>query len=187
MLNLQGAVMKSRFLTSIVLVIITCYINAAAQTVYKKINTDGSVEYSDQAFAGASAIQITGQNQTQLPAPSAPVNFTKDPAATTLVPTPNYAIAIQAPQSGQSVRNNSGNLTIVVQTTPKLGKKLKVQLLINNSPLGEPKQQTVFKVKNINRGEVKIKTQLLNSLGNILATSSETVVYLHRVSIIRTN
>ena len=156
-----------------------------AGTIYKKVNKDGSTEYSDQPFNGAKPVEITISNPTQLPS-LPPQQHSNTPPESPAIQT-DYTISIQSPASQQSIRSNNGDLTIMVQTTPELTAKLKIQLFINNVPYGEPSQQTVFNVKNIDRGEVKIKAQLLTSLGNVLATSSEAIVYLHRATVRRAN
>lgn len=181
--------MNLRALTSVLILLTMLLATALAGTLYKKTNADGSVEYSDKPFAGATAVETQQSNQASLPALPRPDNQTEsrqDPLPDSTL-SQDYAISIQSPVSQQSIRSNNGDLTIMVQTTPKLTPALKVQLLINNSPYGQPSQDTVFKLKNLDRGQVKIKAQLIDNNGNVLATSSEAIVYLLRVAVKRAN
>lgn len=175
--------MNNRMLYCIVLIFIALLGSVTAGTLYKKVNKDGSVEYSDQPFTGAKPVEFTINNQTQLP----PLRRQQDSGRHTNSQATDYAISIQSPSPQQSIRSNSGDLTIMVQTTPALTRGLLVQLFINNAPHGKPSQHTVFKVKNIDRGEVKIKAQLITSYGNVLASSPEAIVYLHRATVRRAN
>jgi len=180
--------MKLSLLICTAFLVTSGYNCAFAATVYKKTNSDGSISYADLPFTGAVAAEVKLKNVTPLPAlttapnASAPVSSSLQSAVTQ-----NHAITIATPQHQQTVRANDGRLTVMVQTTAPPSNKITIQLFINNSPYGQPSQNTVFEVKNIDRGEVRIKAQLLNKLGNILATSPETVVYLHRATVKRTN
>jgi len=157
-----------------------------AGTVYKKVNKDGSVEYSDMPFPGAAELTLKDiKAQNTLPSFKRPSTTNKKSAR--VQADTKAAISIQSPSNGETIRNNQGNLTILVQKQGSKNNKYKTQILINGAPVGEPTQASVISIKNINRGEQKIKAQLLSSSGKILATSSETVVFLHRASIIRSN
>lgn len=169
-----------KILTGILLMTATCYHSAIAQTVYKKVNKDGSVQYSDLPFPGAETITIKKSTQTTLPSVNFKPKFSQPELAKI-----NHSVQIISPQNGETIRNNSGNFTIMVQTTAMLSSDLKLQLFLNNIPFGEPSEDIVFKVKNVDRGEIKIKYQLQDSYGNILATSPMTVVFLHRARISR--
>ncbi|NRA71787.1 MAG: hypothetical protein HRU24_12250, partial [Gammaproteobacteria bacterium] len=151
-----------------ILLVCTIGCNTAnANTVYKKINQDGSVQYSDLPFPGAIAITIKQSNQTTLPA----VHFKPDTSSANNVTKANYQLKISSPESGATIRNNSGDFTIMVQTTASLSPSINFQLFLNNTPYGEASEDTVFKLKNIDRGEIKIKVQLQDNNGNLLATS----------------
>jgi|GEM_PF-2002546 len=178
--------MKLVSLTTIILIASLIGFNTIAATVYKKVHDDGSVSYSDQKFTGAVATEVSLKNTSKLPSTvtkNQQSSSLKKPAQASKPP----AVSILSPQPQQTIRANDGNLTIVVQSTPSLNDQLKVQLYINNTPYQNPSQTPVFNIKNVDRGEVKIKAELLDQFGNILATSSDTIVYLHRARIKRAN
>jgi len=180
--------MKFTLLICAAFLVASGYSTVFAGTVYKKTNSDGSISYADQPFTGAVATEVKLKNNTPLPKLTTTPNISASTSSSLQsVVAQSHAIAITRPQHQQTVRANDGQLTIVVQATPRPSKNLKIQLFINNSPYDQPSQHTVFNLKNIDRGEVRIKAQLLNKLGNILATSQETVVYLHRATVKRTN
>ncbi len=172
---------KSSLLFIALVTLLLC-LNVQAGTVYKKVNKDGSVEYSDKPFKDAKAVIIPNQQQSQLPS-LAPV----------IIPTYKHSnktnasnkITITMPKHGATIRNNNGNFTIMVQKVTKTKQQPYTQISINGIAYKKPSQGNVFKVKNIDRGEVTIQAKLLNNSGNVLATSLETVIYLHRVSNIK--
>jgi hypothetical protein len=97
------------------------------------------------------------------------------------------SINILTPSNGDTVRSNGGNLTIMVQKQLAGEKQYLTQLFINDKPYLKPFKGTVLKAENLDRGIIKIKAQLQNRSGNVLATSSETVVYMHRATVNRSN
>jgi len=174
----------SKFIVVVVAIMIALIGSANAYTVYKKVNKDGSVQYSDKPFPGAIKVKLPPVNTQdpiiKQPDFEPPTNQAQDKKV-------NASIDIITPNNGDSVRDNAGNLTIMVQKQLPDKKTYLTQLLINDRPYSKPFKGTVLKVKNMDRGIIKIKVQLQNSSGNVLATSSETVVYMHRASVIRVN
>lgn len=163
--------------------LLVCYVaigtEVSAFTVYKKVNKDGTVVYSDKPFPGAKKVNLPPINtrKTQ-PLPT--------PIVTEKVPEKEVAtITILSPTNGDSIRSNAGELTVTVGTTHAADNRYKIQLLINDKPYGVPVQTTTFTLKELDRGIIKIKAQLQGRRGKVLATSSETVVYMHKASINR--
>jgi len=170
-----------------IFLVIACTLFAAlinAGTVYKKVSKDGSVQYSDKPFPGAVELKLKDIDaQNTLPRFIASTSsITKSNKATG---NKKAEITIISPIHGDTIRNNQGDLTVLVQKKGAKNKSYKTRVLINDSTVTKPTQSTVIEVKNLDRGEQKIKVQLISSSGKILATSKETVVYLHRVSVIR--
>lgn len=174
--------MKHAFTIAAYLLLTACILSAHANTVYKKVNKDGSVQYSDKPFPGAIEHKLKDMDsQSKLPALLPPSTFKGQKSQNKI----KTSITIVSPQHGATIRDNQGSFTILVQKQGDKKKNYKTQILVNGSPVGEPTQASVIPLKNIDRGEIKVIAQLLSSSGKILATSEETVVYLHRASVIR--
>ncbi|MDP2561041.1 hypothetical protein [Psychrobium sp. 1_MG-2023] len=172
----------------IILMIAITY-GSQAGVVYKKVMPDGSVKYSDKPFLGSKPVLIkdrstrNNKKQTVSRSLSTSKSLIDDKEKTKSKVRP--AITINSPAHGDTIRDNNGNFTIVVQPTIDKKAQYKIQLFLNNKPHGKPSQSTVYNIKNHDRGEVKIKAQLQSSSGQILATSKEAIIYLHRVSVIK--
>lgn len=164
--------------------LLICYVMISSQTsaftVYKKVNKDGTVVYSDKPFPGAKKANLPPINTRKTQPLPTPIVADKPPqkekAAT---------ITILSPTNGDSIRSNSGELTVTVGTSLSADSRYKIQLLINDKPHGLPAQTNTFALKELDRGIIKIKAQLQGRRGKVLATSSETVVYMHKASINR--
>lgn len=153
-----------------------------ADTIYKKIKTNGNIEYSDQPSLEAIKVMLPPANiQISIP-PVALAPVPSEPSSLVVA-----HIHIVSPKNNESIRSNAGEFTIVVQKKQPNNQPYFIQLFINGKPYLKPLKGTVFKVKNIDRGIVKIKAQLQSNFGNILAVSQETVVYMHKASVIHKN
>lgn len=171
----------NKLFTLFLIFVLTNLIYAQAFTVYKKVNKDGTITYSDKPFPGSVKAKLPPIN-TQDPQRIQPPNL---PEVVNTPPKQIISIDILSPTNGDSVRSNEGKLTIMVQKQQPAGKKYLTQLIINGEDYKKPIKGTVFKVKNLDRGIIKLKAKLLTRSGKILATSSETVVYMHKTSIIQ--
>lgn len=173
----------NKFIVVLITLVLALSLPVSAFTVYKKVNKDGSVSYSDKAYPGSIKIQLPPIN-TQDPQVKQPVIESTITKSNEKV---SASIDIITPSNGDTVRNNAGNLTIMVQKRLSDKKQYLTQLLINDKPYLKPFKGTVFKMKNVDPGIINIKAQLQNRSGNVLATSSETVVYMHRATVNRSN
>lgn len=163
--------------------LLICYVVTSNQvlafTVYKKVNKDGTVIYSDKPFPGAKKVNLPPINTRKTQPLPTPVISEKPPEKEAA------SIEILSPTNGDSIRSNGGELTITIGTTYSTGNRYKIQLLINDKPHDVPTQTNIFTLKELDRGIIKIKAQLQGPRGKVLATSSETVVYMHKASINR--
>jgi len=170
-----------KFLITLLIVIVVFPVDA--YTVYKKVNENGKIEYSDKPFPGAFEVKLPPVNSQDAPPLLPPIESSPTPESLTVKP----EINIVSPNNGDSIRSNPGELTIMVQTTVPDDQQYFSQLIINNKPYLKPFEGTVLQLKNLDRGIINIKVQLQSSVGNVLATSKEIVVYMHKATINRAN
>jgi len=166
------------------ILLISCACQLGAETVYKRVNKDGSIEYADKPFKNAKLLKLKDiSQQSKLPTliaakPQADITGSDRKTQTA-------RINILSPTHGETIRNNQGNITVMVQSHADQQTKTRTQILVNNILVSEKTQASVIQLKNMQRGELKIKAQLISSSGKILATSNETVIYLHKASVNR--
>ncbi|MGB1298693.1 MAG: DUF4124 domain-containing protein [Psychrobium sp.] len=163
----------------IVIILLSLALTASAFTVYKKVNKDGTVTYSDKPFPGAKKAKLPPINTRATQPISKPIEAEKPKKREVA------SIVILSPTNGDSIRSNGGELTIRVEATHKPDKDYVVQLMLNDKPHGKATKNTEFKLKELDRGIIKIKALLQTRRGKVLAVSDETVVYMHKASINR--
>ena len=123
---------------------------ALAATVYKWVDENGVVHYSDQPHPNAEKLQVHAAQSykpSALDAPAAGGGAT--PAA---APAPYRGCAIVQPQDGQAFANVD-SLTVVVQTDPQLHQGDKVYVTVDGQALngGNP-TGSQFVLSPVDRG-----------------------------------
>src|SRR5215831_10565521 len=115
------------------LLLLICSV-ALAATVYRWVDENGVVHYSDQPHANAEKLRVNAA-QTYKPAAldNAPAGGGGQAAATAAV-TPYRGCAIVQPQDDQTFANID-SLTVVVQTDPQLHQGDKVYVMVDGQAL----------------------------------------------------
>jgi hypothetical protein len=152
-----------------------------AEKIYKIIDGQGNVSYSDQFVEGAQAVNLQNINtMPSLKLPDKPSNKLSEP---TQYQQPKVELTILQPAEKQSIRSNNGHLTVVAsyQSIPTGI----YQLFINDKHVASQSsdQNTItFEQYNLDRGELVIRVTLIDQAGKVLASSPSRTLYLHRAS-----
>lgn len=149
-----------------------------ADTVYKKIQKNGTVEYSDKLSSKAVKVNLPPANVQLFVVPEIASTLPKNPSRLT------PQIKIISPKNNASIRSNGGEFSVVVKENKPTTQSYLVQLFINGDPYSTPQKEFVFKLKNIDRGAIKISVQLQSTDGDVLANSQEITLYIHKASVI---
>jgi len=151
----------------------------AADKVYKKVNPDGSVEYSDQPFEGGEEMPVQ-----QAPA----MKFEKSPRIDFHTSTRRdrddeapYQVAITAPANNESIRDNTGNVSLQGEVQPHLRGGHQLRWVLDGEPLDEI--GTTVQLDNVDRGSHTVKLEVVDNDGEVLAASPGVTFHLMRRSI----
>lgn len=95
------------------------------------------------------------------------------------------SIQIISPQDGQGVRANNGDFDVVVKTTPGLNASARHKLLltIDGRAVSAPQLDTIFHMKNIDRGGHTLRLFVVADDSTIIYESRPVTVYVLRTSI----
>ncbi|HEB56233.1 MAG TPA: DUF4124 domain-containing protein [Gammaproteobacteria bacterium] len=133
----------------------------AATKVYKKVNPDGSVEYSDVPFAeGGKAIKLKPLPTVSLP-PLAPARL---PPPAPVKPFQYESIRILSPRNDEAIRSNNGNLSIKGELIPGLQSKRKhhIEWLLDGKIVPGANGLNL-NLKNLDRGTHQLQLRVLNA------------------------
>ncbi len=169
--------------TGISIIIVLCGLtgfNAFADTVmYKKVNEDGTITYSDTPFPGAKKVILKEPSSV---IPSSP------PKSVPVIPQPvvkkkKHKLSILSPANESTVRDNSGNFRIITKLEPSIGG---IYTLDMNGVTYES-STGVFDLKNMDRGEYTFKVTFSNKSGKVIASSPQSTLFLQRASVLFNN
>lgn len=157
----------------------TTMVNSAQ--LYKIVNEDGSVTYTDTYQPDAQEVDLTSSNSAVMASMPTPSN----PQKKTIKAFPVFKLNFISPEDKQTIRNNLGTVTIFAslssaKTTVAMPSG-KFQLFIDGK-LAQSKPVPTFTVQNLDRGEHSVQIKLIHQTGKILASTETRVFYLKQAS-----
>ncbi len=163
-----------------ILCLLLLCISVSAQVVYKTVKADGSVVYSDVHSEGAVPVNLSSMNTVVVPSLN---SASKQAVNNKPVPKPKakiqYVVSIRSPLAEQTLRDNSGAVTINVEVVPK--KSGKFELILDNQVV-KTQSENQFQLESVNRGAHIIQVNFLDNSGKILASSKPQTFYLQKAS-----
>ncbi|MCL1075717.1 DUF4124 domain-containing protein [Shewanella dokdonensis] len=166
--------------------VILCLWSVAAQaTVYKWVDKDGNIHYSDQPHADAQQVQLreNTSNQVSMP-PVKPISVANDSEETTEQKT-RYQVSIVSPHHEETIRDNAGDFTVTGEVQPQLASGHYLQLYIDGVATTDAQASALFSLKDIDRGEHQLQLKVVQQNGKVLASSSEITIFLHQAGLIK--
>ena len=169
-----------RFVAFLILAI--CLVTASAHDVYRWIAADGSVHYSDQPHAGANIITLPDWPPPQ---PRRQVLPPPPPRATGRPAFNGYdKLSIIKPRSEENVRDNQGNVKVVLTLEPDLETTMdhRIQLLLDGRVQGAPADSLEQSLQGVERGEHTVTARVISEQGRVLIKSRPVSFYLEHAS-----
>lgn len=174
----------------ITLLLCAIFTSTAVAEMYKWVDPDGNISYSDQPpFKGAqklNAPEITTVPAANVPEkkpdPSAEDSKSKDKK------TASYTyLKITSPVDDATIRDNEGNFSVSITIKPALNTKKGHYFSVFMD--GKTVQDKIYvgsaSLNNVDRGTHKISVAVKNDKGKILRKSKAITVHLHRQSVVR--
>lgn len=154
---------------------------AAAQSVYRVVDEDGNVTFTDTPPSGAVAeVQpLNAPNTT--PAISIPGQPSADdtaPHSTDAMV--EYDTRITSPADQSTIPMGPGNFVVQVAVRPGLGTGEQLVLTLDGEPVSAPQRTSSWQLTNVFRGEHRLQVLRLDANGARQHASAEQVVYVMR-------
>ena len=163
------------------LLIIFCLLAplSSAQTVYRHVDQQGNITFSDQAAPGAEAITLR-KAQTIAPPPAGA--FRPAPAAKQGAWAGYERLAIVKPLDGQTIVGAAqGNLDVLVDLKPALRASDTLILLLNGARAERAKTAN-FTLSNLERGAHTLRVAISNAQEKLLQRSAPVTVHVKRTA-----
>ncbi|WP_019029506.1 DUF4124 domain-containing protein [Colwellia piezophila] len=165
-------------LFTLLIITIAAPVHPSTAKIYVWRNENGVLVFSDSPKAGAVEVKTKPGNviQSSTSVDTAVLDITPQ------VTVEEYEIAIDTPKNNATIRDNTGSIYIAGGIKPRFKRGLEVQLFLDGKPHQKPQTHSMFSLRNIDRGEHKIKMLLLDEKGKVIASSTSVTFYMHRAS-----
>lgn len=161
-----------------------------AATIYKKIDANGNVVFTDippRAEETAETIDLNSPNSfTPNDAELVdPAMLTADTDATEEAAAADYeysALYVTSPTDDATLRDNAGNVTVTAQVEPGLAANHALRLVMDGTPVATGNQTGTFPLANVDRGTHQIQVQVVDEEGTVVFAGQPSVFHLMRYS-----
>ncbi|GAA4894063.1 DUF4124 domain-containing protein [Ferrimonas pelagia] len=145
--------------------------------IYKWVDDDGKVHYSDKPRSGATAVSLKPGSTVHLPTSTRSLS-TESQADEQIA----YRIDLIAPEDEATVRNNQGQLDLQIALEPALAADHRVQLWLDGRLSRTLGSGGSFALDDLDRGEHQLQAKVIDKSGKVLALSPTRTVFMHRHS-----
>ena len=167
--------MKIRSHLLIYLVLVTV---ATAETVYKTMDEEGNIVFSDNLTEGAEVIEIKEIQTISFPETK---SFDYTPSKKKQSNAQYTKLYITYPENDATIWNNEGNVSIEIKIEPALHEKDLIVLFMDGKQLSTGTIPQ-FSLTNIDRGTHAIDVAVKNAKDELLRRSAKIVFHLRRMS-----
>lgn len=148
--------------------------------IYKLTDKNGNITYTDTPEKGAEKVEITAPPllHDAIP-PSASVEQNKvDTLQTTEQKKPYTVFVISSPLNEETIHNNP-NIMITIAIEPDLQKGDKIQVFVDERPIGDAVPNTQISIGRLERGIHQVKAVVIDENQKILKISPSITIYAH--------
>jgi len=166
--------------TSVLLSALIALNTSAQADIYKSVNDEGVIEYSDQPRDGAEKIKVKNPQSITLPK-GADVFTSDNPStnATTEGEATYQRVTITQPANDSAFNSGNGLVSVSSETTPALQPGHSLQLVMDGTPYNS-NQSGSFGLSNVDRGTHQLQVNVIDSAGKTITSSDITTFTLHR-------
>lgn len=155
---------------------------AAAEDVWRWVDEEGVIHFSDRPHPGAERVQI-GPVQT-FPAPVLSPARETTPSQPGEPAAPYSRVEIASPAAGETLWNIAGELSVQVALEPQLAGGHEMRLYFDGNPVeGAPQGSGQFALGEVYRGEHTLRAAIFDAEGRELASSETITFYVQQTSI----
>ncbi|WP_246840866.1 DUF4124 domain-containing protein [Hahella sp. CCB-MM4] len=151
--------------------------------IYRWVDDQGNVEYSDQPRDGATKIEVQDPATISLP------KLSNLPATTSGEDTPpplQYKrLQITFPENGSAFHSGDGNITVLTEVSPDLLPNHSLRLTMDGSVMGTTKAG-FFTLTNIDRGTHVLQLDIIDN-SSVVQSGPSVTFTIHRPSVLKKN
>lgn len=154
----------------------------ASAQIYKTIDKNGNVVYTDQPSKSGTAHETVELKQTNTAPPPPEVVRPEPEPDEDAESTVSYNVAITAPEHEATIPNGPGNFPLVASLEPRLAEGENLQLYVDGVAWGDPQRALVWQLTNVFRGAHDLTVSVIDADNSPISTSTPVRVYVFRPS-----
>ncbi len=162
--NLFRYAKQMRLIVSLMIVLYACFLGA--ETVYKTVDEDGNIIFTDKPSEKSEEIKIQDLQTIDNPNP-AKYKPGSNQADKTQFKYESFEVT--KPESGAGIRSNTGNVSISVSLEPGLRGGHKIILSMDGNEIGTGYSASL---QNVDRGTHSINAKVIDGNGKTLISTS---------------
>lgn len=154
---------------------------AANAEVYRQVDAQGNVTFSDEPSAGAEAIQVKPVTTITLPKMQDLEQLNKPPEQEQEDAVFYDLVQIVYPQNNQALHGGSGNVEFRLTSNPQLRDGHKYEVTVDGQPVGQNTSSTIL-VQHIDRGTHQAGVNIVDRNGVQIGSGTGITFTVHRPS-----
>lgn len=158
-----------------------CFGVFAQERVYKRVNPDGSVEYSDQPIQGAEVMKVPKGSTFTMPETPASAAAPADTGAEE-VKVVYDNLEISRPSNDETIRSNEGKLTALARVEPALDANHRFRWSLDGE-IVQDVNSPELRLNNIDRGSHTLQAEIVDANGRVIISSESVTFHLMRYRI----
>ncbi len=162
----------------LVAVVLSAVLGTAHAGVYKWVDADGNITYSDRPQPGAEEVDVGSVQTYEAPSLPAP-----GPSSVEKAVVPSYEVfAVVTPTDDETLRDNGGTVPVSLKISPGLGPDHSISIFMDGKDLGGDGRTTSLTLEDVDRGSHTIYAAVLDGDGKQVARTDPVTFHLHRTS-----
>ena len=159
-----------------------CFSVFAQDRVYKRVNPDGSVEYSDQPIEDAEVIKVPKGSTFTMPSGSTSSRSRSSSSQRDLDTAIYQSLVISSPKNDEAIRSNEGRVTALAKSTPTLQQGHSFRWTMDGRVLQQEISSPVLQMTSVDRGSHNLEVAIVDAEGKVVISSEKIVFHVQRVS-----
>lgn len=159
-----------------------CLATAAQGAVYRWVDKDGNVVFSDRPQPGAEEVRMPTPSLYEAPRLPSPARMA--PAAE---PGPRYTrVEVTLPENDATIIDNTGQVEVEVEVVPALESRLgdRILILLDGQLQGGPRVTPRLTLESVDRGTHTLQAQVTDAGGEVLVASEPVTFHMRQASVL---
>ena len=167
----------------LVALLMSCALGAHAEEVWRWVDENGVVHYSDRPRAGAERVELDRPQTYTPPALPAPRQNAAPAQSNAEAANAYTGVSVVSPAAGEMLRNIAGDLTVQVEVQPGLAPGHQLRVTLDGQRVETPPGATQFTISEVYRGEHRLSVSVVDENGRELVSSEPVTFYVQQASL----